>query len=310
MRRVLVPLDGTPLSASILPDAKRLAGDGGEIILVRDPIGSVSGREMLHQPEAVAVRDALASLEVQAEALRHQGMRVETHALVMIDPAYAIDVAIRIYRADMVACATHGHGPFGRLMRGGVVWRALADSPVPILVRHMDAPSEYHPIFVPESRIMIPLDGSHNAEKALPLAQELAREWNASIWLVHVVSSYPITGLPRTAIDPEAVTDERARQAARMYLDQVGTRFNARVHKHVLFGSVSEHLIAAVRAWNIGHVVMTSHGRTGLARVVLGSVADVLIQQLDCPIIVIPCHATETTGQSIVDREHRGVVSS
>jgi nucleotide-binding universal stress UspA family protein len=298
VRRVLVPLDGTPLAASILPDAKQLAGAGGELILIRDPIGMASNRMILDQSEEEAVGDALASLETQAERLRAEGFRVESHALVMIDPAYAIDVAARIYHADMVACATHGKGPLGRVLRGGVVWRALADSPVPVLVRHFEAPSGYKPIFAQEPHILVPLDGSKTAEQALPLAQELMQEWNASLSLVHVVSSYPITGLPRTEIDPQAMNDEEADRAARQYLDEIAARLGGKIHKHVLFGPVSKHLIASVRAWGITHVVMTSHGRTGLSRVVLGSVADDLIHHVPCPILVIPLHDCMSSEQT------------
>lgn len=298
MRRVLVPLDGTPLAASILPHAKQLAGEGGELILVRDPIGTVSGRIDLYQSEEEAVWGALASLETQAAQLRQEGVKVESHVLLMVDPAYAIDVAARIYHADMVACATHGRGPLGRVLRGSVVWRALADSPVPVLVRHSEAPSGYKSIFAPEPRILVPLDGSKSAELALPLAQQLMKEWNASLWLVHVVSSYPITGLPRTKIDLEAVSDAGARHTARHYLDEVAGRLTGKIRKHVLFGPVSEHLIAAVRTWNVTHVVMTSHGRTGLPRAVLGSVADDLIQHLGCPIIVIPLGDSKVSVQT------------
>lgn len=309
MRRVLVPLDGSPLAASILPEATQLAGKDGELILIRDPIGSAWNGRPLGPSEGESVRETLADLEAQADQLRKQGLRVETHALVMIDPAYAIDAAIRLYGVDMVACSTHGHGPLGRLVHGGVVWRALADSPVPVLIRHTDAVTGDRSMLTPERRIMVPLDGSHYAEKALPLAQELAQEWNASIWLVHVVSSYPITGLPLTDIDPEAATDAQARLAAQTYLDQVAARLTGEIRTHVLFGSVSEHLIASVRAWNIGHVVMASHGRTGLSRVLLGSVADGLIQHLDCPIIVIPSHAAASTERSALDQAKDRVVS-
>jgi nucleotide-binding universal stress UspA family protein len=309
MRRVLVPLDGSSLAASILPDPKQLAGEGGELILIRDPIGSDSESSLLGLNEEASVQETIADLEAQADRLRKEGIRVETHALVMIDPAHAIDTAIRLYGADMVACSTHGRGPLGRLMHGGVVWRALADSPVPVLVRHLDAPSNDRSIFVPERRIMVPLDGSQYAEQALPLAQELAHEWDASIWLVHVVSSYPVTGLPRTDIDPEALSDEQAQRSVQSYLEQVATRLNVKVHKHVLFGPVSEHLVAAVQAWNIGHVVMTSHGKTGLQRALLGSVADNLIQHLNCAIIVIPSHVVAATERSGADQATAGVVS-
>jgi nucleotide-binding universal stress UspA family protein len=309
MRRVLVPLDGSPLAASILPDAQQLAGEGGELILIRDPIGSDVESSLLGLNEEASVQETIADLEAQADQLREEGIRVETHALVMIDPAFAIDTAIRLYGADIVACSTHGRGPLGRLIHGGVVWRALADSPVPVLVRHLNAPSDDGSIFVPERRIMVPLDGSRDAEQAVPLAEELAHEWHASIWLVHVVSSYPITGLPRTDIDPEAASDDQARRSVQAYLEQVATRLTVKVHTHVLFGPVSEHLVAAVQAWNIGHVVMTSHGKTRLQRVLLGSVADYLIQHLECPIIVVPSHALVAAKRSIADRATAGVIS-
>jgi nucleotide-binding universal stress UspA family protein len=302
VRRVLVPIDGSSLAASILPDARQLAGRNGEIILISDPISRESIGRTSYGVAPDAVEEVLADLESQAEPLRREGMKVETHALLMVDAAFAIDAAIRLYRADMVACATHGRGPLGRLFRGGIVWRALASSTVPVLVRHLGAPDLFRSILGPERRILVPLDGSERAEQALPLAKELATEWDSSIWLVHVVSTYPITGFPRTTTDPGALTDEQARRAAQDYLDRVAASLPGKVHKHVLFGSVSEHLIASVRTWNIGHVVMTSHGRTGMPRVLLGSVADDLIQHLTCPIIVIPAHAIHDVERSDSDR--------
>jgi nucleotide-binding universal stress UspA family protein len=303
MRRVLVPLDGSSLAASILPDARQLAGEGGELILIRDPIGSVGGRAGLAPSAAEALQEVLIDLEAQAALLRDQGVTVETHALVMIDPAYAIGTATHIYGADMVACATHGRGPSGRLVRGGVAWRALADSPVPVLIRHADADAESQSIVARKGRILVPLDGSTNAEKALPLAQELAQEWQSEVWLVHVVAHFPITELPQTGIAPDAATDRQAEQEARAYLDSLAAHLSGEVHIHVLFGSVSERLINAAQAWDVSHIVMTSHGRTGWSRVLLGSVADALIEHLHCPIIVIPSRAAEAIGRSAVEQE-------
>jgi len=298
MRRVLVLLDGTERAASILPEAKLLAGEGGDLILISDSIGMARDRAVFDHSEGDPVSDALASLETQAEHIRLEGIAVETHAFAVNDPAHAIDVAARVYHADIVVCTTHGRGPVGRALHGGVVWRALAHSPVPLLIRNVEASSGYPSIFEPEPRILVPLDGSTLAERALPLAKELMQEWNASTWLVHVVSTYPVTGFSRTAIDPNAVTSDHARDAAQRYLDEVAVGLDATTHQHVLFGAVTEHLVAAVRAWGITHVVMTSHGRTGLARVVLGSVADDLIQRLPCPIIIVPLHVSTASEQT------------
>lgn len=301
MRRVLVPLDGSPLAASILPDARQLAGESGELILIRDPIGSVAGNVVPAPSAAEALQEALVDLEARAATLRGQGVTVETHVLVMIDPAYAIDTAARIYGADMVACATHGRSPSDRLVKGGVAWRALADSPVPVLIRHADVNAASRSIVARKGRILVPLDGSTNAEKALPLAEELAHEWQMELWLAHVVSHFPITEFAQSAIAPDAVTDHQAEQEAQTYLRTLAAHHSGKVCTRVLFGSVAERLIDAAHAWDISHVVMTTHGRTGLSRVLLGSVTDTLIEHLDCPIIVIPSHAAEAAERLTAD---------
>jgi nucleotide-binding universal stress UspA family protein len=144
---------------------------------------------------------------------------------------------------------------------------------------------------------MVPLDGSALAEKALPLAHELAAEWAASIWLVHVISQYPVSGFPRTEIDREALTDEVARLSSQRYLDHVASGLGGDVYTHVLGGSPRDELATAASTWDITDIVISSHGRTGLPRVIVGSVADALIHHLELPIIVVPALATESVNQ-------------
>jgi nucleotide-binding universal stress UspA family protein len=297
MRRVLVPLDGSPEAASILSEAKNLAGPRGELVLLHDAIGSSWNGTRHGVAESEAVRGALEDLEREAQPLRDQGMEVEIHALVMTDPAQAIDAAIRIYHPDVVACSTHGDGPLGRLLRGGVAWRALAGSSVPMLVKHTDARVPYRSMIAPEPQIMVPLDGSEYAEKALDLAQQLADEWRASIWLVRVVSDNSASPGAHAAADSTTRSLDEVRLSVKAYLNELGRRLPGEVNTRVLYGPAVERLAGAVRQWSIGHVVMTSHGRTGLRRALLGSVADGLIQSVDCPVIVIPAHALEARSE-------------
>ena len=104
MRRGLVPVDGTELSASILPDARRLAGADGTLILVRDA-GAVtySSTTLVGLSE---MQEAETELEALAEQLRGEGVKAEAHTLVLVNAADAIDTAATVYGADMVACAT------------------------------------------------------------------------------------------------------------------------------------------------------------------------------------------------------------
>ena len=140
---------------------------------------------------------------------------------------------------------------------------------------------------------MVPLDGSALAETALPLARELASGWKAALWLVHVVTEYPISGFAHTETNPDVVTDEMARESGQRYLDRVALELGVRAQTRVLTGSPVHELVAATRAWGITDVVLASHGRTGLQRVFLGSVTEGLLHQLQLPMIVVPALAVK-----------------
>lgn len=284
MRRVLVPIDGTALSSFILPDARRLAGPDGTIILVRDAGGTLYGSGML--VGIAETQEAEEALEDLAEQLRSEGVDTEAHTLALVNPADAIDAAAGAYRADMIACASHGRSAIGRLLRGGVAWKALSHSPVPVLLRHMNS-SEPIPFESVQRHIMVPLDGSNYSERALPLAYELAAEWDANILLIQVVAPPPTPAVPYSALPIEWEGLEDEREMASRYLSRIANGA-PNVRTQIRVGAVTSQLLKAVNDQDITDVVMASHGRTGLARMIVGSVADELIHQLRCPVIVIP----------------------
>jgi nucleotide-binding universal stress UspA family protein len=277
MRRILVPLDGTEPAASILPDARRLAGPDGQLLLVRDvSVTSDHSFQSMH-----AMNASTDDLQAVAQTLRADGVTVEVQSLLTGNAAFAIDLAVTIWRADMVAMATYGHSLMQRHFWGSLAWKALANSPVPVFLHRAPAAENAGCDGEPEpSRVLVPLDGSELAEKALPLAQTLAAEWKAALWLARVVP-----GLETTQPDDD---DADCAQAARTYLDRVTGDLPGDVQRRVLFGPAADALAAAVEEWSITAIVMTSHGRTGLARVLVGSVAATLIHRLHCPIVVIP----------------------
>jgi nucleotide-binding universal stress UspA family protein len=221
----------------------------------------------------------------------------------MGDPAFAIDEAAKIFHADMIACATHGRGMLGRLLWGSVARRALVHSPVPVLLRHAeDSEAPVTPERA-ERRIMVPLDGSPLGEKALPWAQKLATQWQAEIRLVHVV---PDQWTMFNAVSP-SLTDDRPNPQDEMvtYLRRIAEGLQGKVSARMMSGSVVERLVAAADEWAVTDVVMSSHGRTGLARVILGSVADSLVHRLHCPIVIVPALSVQTAkvSEQIQERE-------
>src|SRR5579872_4913641 len=117
MRRILVALDGRSLAETIIPDARRLAGPDGVLVLVRDvPASQAAWEGSKRFFRSLAEADSY--LDQIARILRGDGCTVETHRLTISDVRIAIDEAASIFTADMIACATHGDGPFGRLLRG------------------------------------------------------------------------------------------------------------------------------------------------------------------------------------------------
>jgi nucleotide-binding universal stress UspA family protein len=298
MRRILVPLDGSPLAETILPDARRLAGAGGTLVLIQDipgsPLGPGAG---VVAPRPVAEVDAY--LEQVAEKLRADGAALETHTMAMASVPLAIDQAASLFQADMIACATHGDGPLGRIMHGRTAWRALAHSPVPVLLHGPKgtelAPSEHR-------KIMVPLDGSSFGEAALPLADALAKEWQAAIWLVMAIETRPQFHRAVSISVAEILTQELA--YAREYLGDRAAEMTAETHIQALIatGQIAPALVDAAKTIGITDVVLASHGKTGLARMIMGSVADGLIQRLHCPIIIIPASALANGWSSISKR--------
>ena len=286
MRRVLVPLDGTDLAAAIVPDARRLAGPDGELILIRETTTIGHPGPGSQKGQGSAVEMARSYLDSLAERLRAEGVRVQAHPLTMGDAAVAIDEGAEMVHADAIALATHGRDPAGRLQYGSIAWRALLRSTVPVLIRHVDPDEAARPCPEPaRRRIMVPLDGSALAEMALPLAVELAVEWQAALQLVRVVGD-------RSATDGAAPDGGDDVGAARDYLRRVADPLGPEVEARVLMGEVVETLVEVVGRSSITDIVMTTHDRTGLTRAIVGSIPDAMIHQLHCPIVVIPVLAT------------------
>lgn len=256
MSTVLVPLDETAFSETILPDAKELAGPGGRIVLVY-----VAGRRE-------QASDAERYLANEAELLQARGFQASVQVLIGGDIPRAIDEGVSALGASLVAVATHGTSH--RLARSSIAWRTLAHSPVPILLRHAQFVRELNEPAPQTVIVMVPLDGSPRAEQAVPVATALATQWQGSLLLAHV-------------------GDDAAEGQAN--LDRIARGATVPVTTVLAQGRPGEALVRLAQEQSVTHVVMTSHRRTGLSRVIAGDVAAQLIDGLSLPIIVVPALA-------------------
>jgi nucleotide-binding universal stress UspA family protein len=151
-------------------------------------------------------------------------------------------------------------------------------------------------------RILVPLDGSQRAERAIPWADELAGALSAEVQLLSIVEPRPLPGIPMgEGVIEEVVESEIA--AARAALDwEAGLFTHAHpTRREVTVGLPGEAITGLAQARGVALIVMSSHGRGEFQRAFLGSVADEVIRESRLPVLVIrdtvpspPDHAPRT----------------
>jgi nucleotide-binding universal stress UspA family protein len=138
-------------------------------------------------------------------------------------------------------------------------------------------------------KILVPLDGSKRAEKILPQVKELVKFSGAEVHLLKVVMSYEI--------DPKKDKEELEKLAgeAQEYLDQVAARLKKKgiqASATVAYGKDAVQICDYASGKKCNLIAMSTHGRNGLSRWALGSVADKVLQCSSVPVMLF--RATES----------------
>ena len=151
------------------------------------------------------------------------------------------------------------------------------------------------------ARILVPLDGSHRAEQAIPVAARVARATSGTIFLVRAIAP-PLTYGP--AFMPPALstrsTDEIQFEVAAYLAHVAGLPVLSGIptRTETLTGQPADAIITAMQTLNADVAILTSHGRTGLIRWTLGSVAQHLVRHAKVPVLVL-----HESGPSPMKRE-------
>jgi nucleotide-binding universal stress UspA family protein len=220
------------------------------------------------------------------------------------DPVEQILATAERDKVDLIVMASHGHGAIDRLLIGSVSDRVVRTSRIPVMVIR---PRDEAFLGKPAQeirRIVVPFDGSNLASQALPFARRLALSLQAPVVLVKVTEigqsfdtalSYGVATGPEIydEILRDAQVDDRA-EIARV-ADQL-RRAGVEVLELVLDGAVADAIVRVTEPTDI--IVMTSHGRGGFRRLVLGSIAEKLIRQGPVPIILVPATVGEEPPES------------
>jgi nucleotide-binding universal stress UspA family protein len=138
-------------------------------------------------------------------------------------------------------------------------------------------------------KILVPLDGSALAKKALEHAEELAKTFSAEIVLFQVVPLMPIFGEPELVMP--LIVHEKQREAAGMDLTKLAEEMKTRGYKVTAMVRTGQQVAAEIidfaKERGVDLIVMCTHGHSGITRWVLGSVAQKVLTWTETPILLI-----------------------
>lgn len=295
--RLLVPLDGSAVAEWAVPYAVAIARATGAAVRLLSvveprPRGLTSRSERVAASIEQAAGETLASyLAGVASDLRDQGVTADSTVVVGAPVDVILDAAAED-QVTMIVMATQGRGGIDRVAMGSVADKVIRLTTRPILA----ARPPYLP--VPAKRevtlrdLLVPLDGSALAEAALPVAEDLAANTGARLTLLRV-EPWHTEGIAPLGTVPEYVQrEEDAAAEARAYLDGVRDRVQGGARTEVVVlraptGKVAETIADFALHERMDLTVMTTRGRGGIRRMVLGSIADRLVRA-GIPSLLVP----------------------
>lgn len=263
LRRILVPCDGSVESEAVLGLLAPFARQEQSGVAVLYVAGE--GEGILNPP---------ASIPKLCTALRTLGI----HAWMEVregKPAEQILAWAREKDADLIAITTHGRSGLRRMRLGSIAEEILRQAEIPVLITRPDIVSHAW------KRIVVALDGSPRAEAVLRDAVELAKISGATIELVQV--ALPVISSAGLGEFPMLMPSEDPRP----YLKRVAEQLEAvgvSALPVVLEGRAPSELLRHLGQGEPALACMTTHGRAGLPRLLLGSIAEVILRQAPCPV--------------------------
>jgi nucleotide-binding universal stress UspA family protein len=314
-RRILVPLDGTRFGEHAVPYAVALATRSGAAV------------ELLHVHHHQELDSDLAAMpqyrfqQMEQADLAHDRNSQAAEATYLehlageIEARYGIKVATRVVTgataeaiameagdmvADLVVLSSHARTGFGRAWHGHIAAELIQQLNVPALcVRPADAGA---PLTAPPlRRVLIALDGSDFSEQVLDAAIPLVQALGAEPTLLHVVTPTPLT-MSGTS-DVQRVIPNRAE--ALSYLTTIVDRHGARMGTPALI-ALEEPDPAVAIAQVLAHgdydmVAMATHGRSGLSRLLVGSVAEKVLALSARPVLLYRPRLVRLAGVDLTE---------
>ncbi len=285
--RILFPTDGSHCAKRARRHALYLA-DRFEAAL--HVIHVEEGEGELSDVIDVSESDVLADLHAPMEETAVGEPRVEEHTVVHPSVAEGILSYAAEHDTNLAVLGTHGRGGIQRLVLGSVAEEVVRRAPHPVLTvgRGAKPPEEME-----DGHLLVPVDFSDQQPRLLAHARELALASGMSLTLLHVVEVDRLPDVYGVYADPpepsvladrtETVLDERA--AA---LREHGVETDVAVRS----GHPATETLDAARDLEPDLLAIATHGRSGVERLLMGSVAETVLRRAPCPVFVVKSFGT------------------
>jgi nucleotide-binding universal stress UspA family protein len=281
-KKILVPLDGSQLSERSLAPALALSQQtGADLLLVRVPTADTLSFAVSEARQRELTQNSLAYLETIRKANEQPQFSIHMHVLDG-DVASAIVDTACAEQADLIIMSVHGYSGLTRWVLGSVTEKVLRSVPCPVLaIRAARRPQ----------RILIPLDGSPLAERAMESGLRLAQNLQAEVTLLRCV--------PHIVADGKLDEHERG-LSRRMQEDLLGeakeylrarsdeaAQSGVLINTAVRIGPPADGILEYVETYGIDLIAMATHGRSGLKRWIYGSVTAKVLRSASCSMLVV-----------------------
>jgi nucleotide-binding universal stress UspA family protein len=294
--RMLIPLDGSNTAEDVLPYARRLAAGARVavellgVVEMADIAEDIASNQAAYAGALVreAVRNSTEYLEKLAQTFHNAQVRCRVE---QGRPEDIIIAAASADRGTLIAMATHGRSGVTRWLLGSVTEKVLRGTVNPLLVVRAPGNSKTDGEAALRS-VIVPIDGSDVAETILSPVAALAKALDLQILLVRVYG----LPLPTYGGDDYYVPDylelkDQIRDEAEGYLNSRASLLRAQgvadVSTVVIEGSAADAIINLARKTPDNLLAMSPYGRSGLQRLVLGSVTEKVVRHCQDPVLIV-----------------------
>jgi nucleotide-binding universal stress UspA family protein len=292
---IMVPLDGTAFAEAALPAAIYLARRDHvpiQLVTVWESILPLYDTAWAGRWEREEHRQRHRYLNEMVQKVEKESGVPTTVEYLKGRPGEVLPPLAELNGLDLVVMSTHGRGPLARASLGSVADQVVRRGTVPVLLirpdesGHLGELGATHPL----RRILVPLDGSDVAEKALQESILTSRAEPAEITLARFLP-FPLTPGERAGIEVDGEFMRAEAASAQAYLDKVAQRlssWNCSITTRVVEDASPWTGIADfAAAQGMDLIAMSTHGRGGAARLLLGSVANRVIRNSIVPVLLI-----------------------